>query len=267
MSKIDKTEAGVSAIKSLLGAVPFAGTLLSEALFDYRSRIKEKRFKLFVSELSKTLEKLDSTKVDFAYLKTDEFSDILEETIRRAISTSSNEKINRFKMILIGEMTGSLKSEYKLSFLDITSQLSEIQLIILKQYNTIGKSVGKYYRDIESLNDQIPEIEKGLQNEKLLAKRGYANNTTLFESRLKLLRKELRKKQQATKQSESKRFGKHYNLTQEESLIHVQDLLSKGLMVDLGIGLSNYYGFPIFEITGYGKEYLKFILEGKTNPE
>ena len=261
MVKIDKKEVGISAIKSAIGAVPVAGSLLNEIFFDYRNRLKEKRLISFINELTKSLEKFNTEKIDLNYLKTDEFSDILEEIIKRVTITNSSEKQKRFKKILIGEMTASLDSEFKLSFLDITSTITEIQLLILKEHNTIGKSVGKYYRDIENLNIQIPELEKSLRNEKLLASKGYANNTTLFEKRLKQIKTELNKKIKATKQSESKRFGRYYNINQENYLMQVQDLISKGLIIDIGIGASNLNAFQVLEITNFGKEYLKYILE------
>jgi hypothetical protein len=261
MEKIDKKEAGISALKGAIGAIPVAGTLLNEIIFDYRSRVKEKRLLLFLDDLSKTLRSLNDQKIDIDYLKTEEFSDILEEILKRVASSQSNEKRNRFKKILIGEMSASLKSEFKTSFLDITSNITETQLLILKEHNTIGKSVGRYYRDIENLNYQIPELEKSLRNETLLAKKGYANNTTLFEKRLKQIRTELNKKTKATKQSDAKRFGKYYGIDQEDYLIHVQDLVSKGLMIDVGIGVSGYNSFQILEITAFGKEYLKYIME------
>jgi len=261
MNKIDKKEVSISALKGAIGAIPVAGTLLNEIFFDYRSRIKEKRLLKFLEDLTMSIETLDSQKIDMNYMKTDEFSDILEEILKRVTVSNSEEKQIRFKKILIGEMTATCNTEFKMSFLDITSSLNEIQLIILKEHNTIGRSVGKYYRDIENLNYQIPELEKSLRNEKLLASKGYANNTTLLEKRLKQIRTELNKKVKATKQSENKRFGKYYSVSQDDYLIHIQDLYSKGLMIDAGIGTSNFNSFQIMEITNFGKEYLKYILE------
>lgn len=261
MKQLNKQEAGISFLKGVIGAIPYAGTLLNEIIFDYRSRLKEKRLVGFVEELEKELSKYDETKIDFEYLKTDEFSDILEEILKKVVTSNSDEKIKRFKKILIGEMTASNNTEFKLTFLDITSKITETQILILKEHNSIGRSISKYYKDIESLNRDIPELEKGLRTEKQLAAKGYANNTTLFEKRLKQMKLELNKKLKATKQVESKRSYTHYGISLEEFLIQIQDLISKGLLVDAGAGISYLNPFQVLDITKLAKGYLKYIIE------
>lgn len=261
MAKIDKKEIGISVIKSALGAAPYVGTLLNEIVFNYRSRIKEKRLLEFVKQLEQSIAELQDNDINYEYLKSDEFSDILEEIFKKISTTSSSEKSARFKKILIGEMTATLHTDHKLTFLDITNSITEKQIEILKEHSTIGKSIGKYYKDIELLNNQIPDLIKTISNEKSIASRGYKNDPILFEKRLKLMTREVNRKMKGVKQAEPKRYGKHYNVSQDQYNLLVQDLISKGLLVDIGIGITNLNPFQIVEVTSFGKEYLKYLME------
>ena len=46
-------------VKSALGAIPFAGTFLNEAIFDARGRLEQRRINEFVGYLAEDFQKLD----------------------------------------------------------------------------------------------------------------------------------------------------------------------------------------------------------------
>ncbi|WP_427339603.1 hypothetical protein [Caloranaerobacter sp. DY30410] len=53
MSKEIMKESGISILKGLIGAIPVVGTALNEAIFECRSRVKQKRVNNFIIELKK----------------------------------------------------------------------------------------------------------------------------------------------------------------------------------------------------------------------
>jgi hypothetical protein len=63
------TEIAVSIIKGALGAVPVIGQALMEALFDYRSRVKQERINRMLVELTEEIGRRADLKIDFSYLK------------------------------------------------------------------------------------------------------------------------------------------------------------------------------------------------------
>lgn len=67
-NKILKDEYSLAALKGLIGAIPYAGTLLNEILFEARSRVKQERVNLFIIEFSEYLLKHSTTTEDISNL-------------------------------------------------------------------------------------------------------------------------------------------------------------------------------------------------------
>lgn len=103
-TKIILHEFGISAAKSAIGAIPYVGALLNEVIFDFRGRIKQERCNRFIYELTKYMANFTEGDIDFAYIKSDDFSDIFESIIRRVVLNRSEEKMHRFKKILVKQM-------------------------------------------------------------------------------------------------------------------------------------------------------------------
>lgn len=74
-------EIWVSILKSAFGAVPLVGQALMEVVFDRRSRIKQERINRFFIDLSETIHKKVNGKIDYDFLKSEEFSDLFEEIL------------------------------------------------------------------------------------------------------------------------------------------------------------------------------------------
>ena len=133
-SKIQLKHAAISAKNVVFSSIPVCGTILDEVLFGYRSRVKQERLNRFVEELEKYLRSMRSGDIDQEYLKSEEFGDIFESILRRVVNTASEEKMHRFKRILLNEMTHTYTSDFKETFLDIAFRINEDQILILKHF-------------------------------------------------------------------------------------------------------------------------------------
>jgi len=133
-SKIQLEQATISAKNVIFSSIPVCGTILNEVLFEYRSRVKQERLNRFAEELERYLRSMRSCEVDQKYLKSEEFGDIFESILRRVVNTASEEKVHRFKKILLNEMTHTYTSDFKETFLDIVSRINEDQILILKHF-------------------------------------------------------------------------------------------------------------------------------------
>ena len=136
-SKIQLKQAAISGKNVIFSNIPFFGTILDEILFGYRSRVKQERLNRFVEELEKYFRLIHSGDIDREHLESEEFGDIFESILRRVVNTASEEKMHRFKKILLNEMTRTYTSDFKETFLDIVSRINEDQILILNRFREV----------------------------------------------------------------------------------------------------------------------------------
>lgn len=130
-------EFGISAAKSAIGAIPYIGALLNEVIFDHRGRIKQERCNRFIYELTQYMASINERDIDIEFLKSEDFSDLFESIMRRVIPNRSEEKMHRFKKILVKQMIAPSYSDYTETFLDLVQRLNEKQIEILGAYKAV----------------------------------------------------------------------------------------------------------------------------------
>ncbi len=135
-TKIHLKRTTISIAKVLSSPLPVVGTLLGEFL-DYRSQVKLERLCRFFEEFMIYIESMDSCEVDQKHLKSEELGDIFESVLRRVVNTASEEKVHRFKKILLNEMKHISKSDFKETFLDIAFRINEDQILILNHFQEV----------------------------------------------------------------------------------------------------------------------------------
>lgn len=132
--KVDRpdppAEIGVSIIKGVLGAVPVVGQALMEVLFDYRSRIKQGRINFLLQEISNEIRSQGELKVDFEYLKSEEFSDHLENLIHQVASNASQTKRAYYKLLLLATVQGWRPPELSKLFLNILGMMTDDEVML-----------------------------------------------------------------------------------------------------------------------------------------
>ena len=82
--EITKKATKISINKSLLGALPYVGSMLNEIFFERRSRIKQERLNNFIAELSEYLNNYSESDFDPNCINSESFGDIFESIIKRA---------------------------------------------------------------------------------------------------------------------------------------------------------------------------------------
>jgi hypothetical protein len=209
-----------STAKGLIGAIPFAGTALNEALFDGRSRIKQERFNNFINIFSEYMKDVNESEIDFEYIKSEDFGDIFESIIRRVMRSGSEEKLKTFKNVLSNHVLGKIKTDHAETFLDLVSRLNEDQIRILETYRKIKTN------DI-SIDENLP-------------KRNVIDAN--FETQISELRS-----------------AKNFELDEGVYQFYLQDLFAKGLLFDNGVNRMDIGPFELMEITQFGIDFLSYI--------
>lgn len=130
--KQDKTDALVATAKSVLGAVPFAGPLLSELVGSLIPNQRLDRLAKYVKELEARLSRIDREKIDNA-LNSDEGIDLFEEGFVQA-SRSLTDKRRKYVANVVANGIDDETIEYSESkyILKLLQELNEQEIIWLR---------------------------------------------------------------------------------------------------------------------------------------
>ncbi|MBI9056106.1 MAG: hypothetical protein JEY96_19955 [Bacteroidales bacterium] len=264
MDEIEKKQIINSTIKSLIGALPSAGTALNEVIFEYRSQVKQKRINKFIDLLKEYFEEIDETKIDFEHLKSEDFGDIFESILKRVTLNNSDKKLIRLKNVLLSHFNKEFNYvEQTENFLDLIGRISETELLILKYHDGLDSSFNEFSGRISRLRSEISKNENLLLKEKELLDKGRANYSSKFEKLLVEQNKELYELEDLLNNYQKQRKAEFYNLSDSQYAIMKHSLLSKGLLYDVGQGQFDFKPMKTLGITEYGIEFLNFIKERK----
>lgn len=120
--------------RGLVGAIPYVGTFLNEAIFAGCARLKQERLAKFVEYLADRLQTLESDKIDVAYIQSAEFVDFLEDVLIRAAKVRAEEKRKKLAAVLAGRLQHTGGTPFDDRFLDLLVTLSDIQVRILAEH-------------------------------------------------------------------------------------------------------------------------------------
>ena len=90
-----------------LGSVPVIGQYITSWLSSQRIKVLEERLYGFKEQLEETMKEIDESKIDFDYLNSEAFFDLLQKVINVACQTRSREKIFSFARILANSCRGN----------------------------------------------------------------------------------------------------------------------------------------------------------------
>jgi len=221
-SKNQLKQAAISAKNVIFSRIPVVGPILDEVFFEHRSRVKQERLNRFVEAFEAYFRSVHPGEIDVEYLKSDEFGDIFESILHRVMHTASEEKMHRFKKILLNEMKHTYESDFKETFLDILFHINEDQILILNHFREVKRS------EPESNPEQGVIEGRDAGGEGARASLDHENDFL--------------------------GFGK------SKYLFYVQDLISKSLLYDEPPTLvGKIKPYTNLSITPFGEEFLGFI--------
>mgnify|MGYP005757804303 CR=1 FL=1 len=127
----------ISSVKSAFGLMPLIGTALDQVFFEYGSRIKAARLERFIYHLSSQVQLLDETKLDQEYLQSEDFYDITQSILDKALKNKSSIKHQMLAQILLDSIKHTLSSDESLTevFINYVDSLKPIQIKMLLYFN------------------------------------------------------------------------------------------------------------------------------------
>ena len=124
-------EYGLGVLKGVISAIPYAGGLINELLFDARSRLKQDRLNAFFFEVAADVRKLGEEKLDKPYLTSERFSDLIEDICNRVAREGSETKRRHFRKVLLDAMQGKAPPTFEGVFIHILGEMTEAELDVL----------------------------------------------------------------------------------------------------------------------------------------
>lgn len=133
--KNNNTDKLTSLAKSVVGAVPFAGTLLSELVENVIPNQRLERLSLYIGELDKKISKIPSEKIDLL-IKSEFFIDLIEESFVQASRAFTDERRTYIAAIVTNGITdNSIELQDSKYLLKILQELNDIEIIWLRYYS------------------------------------------------------------------------------------------------------------------------------------
>ncbi|MDV6316537.1 hypothetical protein [Idiomarina sp. HP20-50] len=156
----------VSGLKSVLGAVPVAGSLLSEIAGTVIPNQRVDRIADFARKLELRVSHLEHSFFE-REIKNEEFTDLVEESLRQAARATTDDR-REYLASLLATSLNSKDIEYAEShhLLRILSELSDIEVIWLRFYSNPSLGGDDEFRDLHK--DVLGPVEAALgsdQNE------------------------------------------------------------------------------------------------------
>jgi len=251
-------ESGIGVMKSLITIIPFVGGLLNESLFEIRGRVKQNRINNFLQDLSDFMAGQENFVANTDRLKSEEFSDLFENVLSKVAKTRSTVKAKLFKQILLGQIMTSDPADTAELYLDIIDGLKEKQILILDglnqafgtNHNSLEFQVLKFTKELRDLDREQESRNARFDN--------FDNESFAASSQKSELKRKIEGLKGTAKTFKKFYAAKTYGIEPWEFLYLVQDLYSKGLLIDVGTQFSAE-PFEIIEITQMGMDIVKFL--------
>lgn len=255
-----------SALKVVFSQVPFAGQLLSEIFFDYRSRIKQERLNLFLENFIKYLTVNSLSEKADSLLSSEDFGDLFESVIRRLVQTNIKERVQLFQNVLTNYIQQPNKNEYQDIFLDIIDRINASQIRVLEAHANINEDIRKLLEQREYFTSEINRLNNEMKAENRMMENG-GPDFRYYEITKEIMgiSQHLKTVGQGIDSDEKVRNPDFYGISQGEYLFLIQDLFAKGLLMDIGSGTFDTKPFEKMKITEFGKAFLEFIRRWETS--
>lgn len=172
INKEEKSQAISLIYKGILGFVP-GGHILDEML-EFRANVQRERLSKFSEFLKNGFEDYSGKSFEPENLKSENFIDAFEVIIRKVASTSSEEKLKRYRNVLLRIMFEKNESEIFFKYVNLIDEVSETQILILSGLYTneyfTENTIKMFFVNPEMYNDKtnsllpdIFEVEAGFK--------------------------------------------------------------------------------------------------------
>tara|TARA_R110001632_G_scaffold213965_1_gene340410 strand:+ start:94 stop:867 length:774 start_codon:yes stop_codon:yes gene_type:complete len=256
MPKKDNTELKRTIAKSIFGIIPYVGTAFDEIVFEHGARIKQNRLNNFVAILADGF--TDEKEINLENIKNEDFIELFESVVKRAVRTKSESKLLRFKNILVRELKEPTEEiELTELYLDLITTLSEDEIIILHHHRHFDLIYEEKITGLNKLRDKENEIAQNKKKETIII------DKSKYEDADVEVKKKIGEIEEWLGTLRQFRTAEFYRLEDNRFMLFKQRLLAQGLLVDNRMNRISGGNFQNMGITEFGLEFLTFIEENR----
>jgi len=128
-----------STLRALITAIPTIGGPMDVWISNEAQKITQRRITDLINELKYEMDKISEDKVNYDFLKSEDFFDLIVVAFESASRTKEIEKINLYAKIIKNSVVIEEANFSQLEYIKIISELSLQEILVLKQlYETKG---------------------------------------------------------------------------------------------------------------------------------
>ena len=244
-------------LRQILDSFPVVGPILNNIFFEFRTQVKQERLNKLVEVLESDLAKLN---IDPKSLQTEENLDLFETIFKKVADTRSEQKRMGLKNILVkgiqhpGQIAFcELFAEHMLSF-----HPKELEILAAHQIFVIeGKGPLLKKHELKEEIDQHSIWRAALNNPSVIVN---ARLKPGFQPReAHIMSEEYAEADNMLEKYANELVPGKFGISEDELKFFLQNLLSKGLLRDDGVGAIGTKPMEIMSITTLGLKFLDFI--------
>lgn len=252
-------------LRAGIGSIPVLGTALLECTFEHRSRVKQNRLNRFIIILSEFLKEQIDRDFDIDEVEKEDLGDVFESVLKKVVESKSEKKLIRFRNILLGFISKN-NSDIDLiqAYINITSTLSDAQIIILESFAKNKEGIKKQKKLIQKIEGELnqnkvnqSEYRKGVDDGSIKPE----GKLGMFQIEEAKIQSELKLAKDKLKYMEQYKYSEYYGLDRGEFNYYLRDLISKGLLNEIFITQTGSTSLEHTkkEISDFGLQFVSFI--------
>lgn len=133
-----RKEIAIGTLRSILNAIPYVGSVLVEFFFETPNRIENQRKERHLLGVIKKLENISEDSIDLDFVKSEDFSDILNIIFKKIILRQASEKAEFFKNLTVASMLkirSQQSIDWQIRYIEIIAHLNESEMFLLNALN------------------------------------------------------------------------------------------------------------------------------------
>jgi hypothetical protein len=225
-----------------------------------RSKLKINRVEHFVMELGKYMESKDVS-FDWENVNSEDFGDFFEEILIKISKTSSKKKLERFKLLVVGQIVTPISYDYILRFTELVDKLQDVQIEILTTYVNTEEEFIKIQDAVSKINKEKDETEIILLKVKSDS-RASKKQTDMMTKGLEGLEGDILDRQNAYNRIRRARNSQFKALGENEFNFILNDLRAMGLIYNPSEGRASDTGeYSGYRCTPLAIGFIKYLNE------
>ncbi len=153
--KEEQKQFAVGITKAAIGAIPVAGGLLNQLVFDIRGKVKQARYNSFTAELADYINSHYDVQLDIAQIEQEQIGDFFESVVIQVVKTSAKKRIDALKKLLAHQIVNPDNFDYAEVLAELLAGMSEYELMILQKIAEDGGTYADHYSDYYNAKSEL----------------------------------------------------------------------------------------------------------------